>query len=168
VMVGSASLRASHGICVIFASFLIAALLLVMPLPDWLEYCRPEWMALAVIYWTMALPHRFGLIGAWLLGFFVDVLEGSLLGLNGLVLALVAYLVLSLYQRLRMFTMLQQAATVFMLVGLHQLVSFWVLIVSNQNTSPNLMFLVSALTSAVIWPLIFYFLRYLRRSFRVM
>ena len=166
-MAGPISLKASHGVWVILASFLLASLMLVMPLPSWLEYYRPEWMALAVIYWSMALPHRFGLIGAWVLGFFVDVLEGSLLGLNGLVLALVAYLAMSLYQRLRMFTMLQQASTVFMLVGLHQLVSFWVLTVSNQNTSPNLMFLLSAVTSAFIWPLVFYLLRYLRRTFRV-
>ncbi|MBN4075395.1 MAG: rod shape-determining protein MreD [SAR86 cluster bacterium] len=166
-MAGSATLRVSHGIWVVLASFLVASLMLVMPLPDWLEYYRPEWMALAVIYWAIALPHRFGLVSAWILGFFVDVLEGSLLGLNGLVLALVAYLALSLYQRLRMFTMLQQASTVFMLIGLHQLVSFWVLTVSSQNTSPNLMFLVSAVTSAIVWPLVFYLLRYLRRSFRV-
>jgi rod shape-determining protein MreC len=165
--VGSETLRASHGIWVIVASFLAASLLLVMPLPNWLEYYRPEWMALVVIYWAMALPHKIGLASAWALGFFVDVLEGSLLGLNGLVLALVTYLALSLYQRLRMFTMLQQASTVFMLVGIHQLVSFWILTVSNQNTSPNLMFLVSAVTSAIIWPIVFYILRYLRRTFRV-
>tara|TARA_R110000772_G_scaffold120071_4_gene226293 strand:- start:2707 stop:3210 length:504 start_codon:yes stop_codon:yes gene_type:complete len=166
-MAGSAILRGSHGIWVVVVSFLIAAFLLVMPLPEWLEYYRPEWMALAVIYWVMALPNRIGLLSAWVLGFFVDVLEDSLLGLNGLVLALVAYMTLSLYQRLRMFTMLQQASTVFMLIGLHQLVSFWVLTVSNQTTSPNLMFLVSALSSAIVWPLVFYILRYLRRSFRV-
>lgn len=151
----------------IIASFFVAALLLVMPLPDWLEYYRPEWVALTVIYWSMALPHKFGLISAWVLGFFVDVLEDSLLGLNGLVLALVAYMALSLYQRLRMFTMLQQASTIFILIGLHQLVSFWVLTVSNQNTSPNLMFLVSAVSSAIVWPLVFHLLRYIRRAFRV-
>ncbi len=166
-MVGTATLRASQGIWVIVASFLIASFMLVMPLPDWLEYYRPEWMAIVVIYWAIAFPHRIGLVSAWVLGFFVDVLEGSLLGLNGLVLALVTYLALSLYQRLRMFTMLQQASTIFILVGFHQLVSFWVLTVSNQNTSPNLMFLVSAVTSAIVWPLVFYLLRYLRRSFRV-
>lgn len=166
-MADTATLKASHGLWVIVVTFIIAALLLVMPLPDSMEYYRPEWVALVVIYWAMALPHRFGLISAWVLGFFVDVLEGSLLGLNGLVLSLVTYMALSLYQRLRMFTMLQQASTIFILVGLHQLVSFWVLTVSNQNTSPNLMFLISALTSAIIWPLVFYSLRYLRRSFRV-
>ena len=166
-MAGSAILRGSHGLWVVVVSFLIAALLMVLPLPEWMEYYRPEWMALAVIYWVMALPNRIGLFSAWLLGFFVDVLEDSLLGLNGLVLAMVAYMALSLYQRLRMFTMLQQASTVFMLIGIHQLVSFWVLTVSNQTTSPNLMFLVSAVSSAIVWPLLFYILRYLRRTFRV-
>lgn len=163
----SAAFRGTHGIWVIALSFVAAAFLLVLPLPESIEYYRPEWMALVLIYWVMALPHRVGLFSAWMLGFFVDVLEDSLLGLNGLVLALVAYLAMSLYRRLRMFTMLQQASTVFILVGLHQLVSFWVLTVSSQNTAPNLMFLVSAFTSALIWPLVFYTLRYLRRSFHV-
>lgn len=163
----SAVLRNTQSLWVILATFVVAALLLVLPLPGWLDYYRPEWMALVLIYWVMALPHRVGLISAWVLGFFVDVLEDSLLGLNGLVLALVAYMALSLYRRLRMFTMLQQSSTVFILVGLHQLVSFWVLTVSNQNTSPNLMFLASAFSSALVWPLVFYLLRYLRRSFNV-
>ncbi len=163
----SAAFRSTHGYWVIVVSFIVAALLLVLPLPESMAYYRPEWMALFLIYWVMALPHRVGLITAWIVGLFVDVLEDSLLGLNALVLALVAYLALSLYRRLRMFTMLQQASTIFILVGLHQLVSFWVLTVSSQNTSPNLMFLVSAFTSAVIWPLVFYSLRYLRRTLHV-
>ena len=53
---------------------------------------------------VVALPDRIGLFSAWIAGFFMDVLEGSLLGLNALALALVAYLALSLYQRMRMFT----------------------------------------------------------------
>lgn len=163
----SAVFRNTQGWWVIIATFIVAALLLVLPLPESMAYYRPEWMALFLIYWVMALPHRVGLVTAWIVGLFVDVLEDSLLGLNGLVLALVAYLALSLYRRLRMFTMLQQASSVFILVGLHQLVSFWVLTVSSQNTSPNLMFLVSAFTSALIWPLVFYSLRYLRRSLHV-
>ena len=163
----SAAFRSTHGYWVIVVSFIVAALLLVLPLPESMAYYRPEWMALFLIYWVMALPHRVGLVTAWIVGLFVDVLEDSLLGLNALVLALVAYLALSLYRRLRMFTMLQQASTIFILVGLHQLVSFWVLTVSSQNTSPNLMFLVSAFTSAVIWPLVFYSLRYLRRTLHV-
>lgn len=156
-----------HGGWVIISSFFLAGLLLVLPFPEWLEFFRPEWMALVVIYWVMALPHRVGLIAAWIAGFFVDVLSGSLLGLHAMALALVAYLTLSLYQRLRMFTAVQQSATVLILVGVHQLFSFWVLTVSNQNTPSNLTFMVSAFSSAIIWPFIFLLLRHARRYFHV-
>lgn len=157
----------SHGTWVIFVSFVLAGLLLALPSPPWLEYYRPEWAALVIIYWVMAMPHRVGLIVAWIVGFFVDVLEGSLLGLNAMALALVAYLTLSLYQRLRMFTPVQQSATVLILVGVHQLLSFWVLTASNQSTAPNLMFMLSAFSSAIVWPFVFVFLRYTRRYFQL-
>jgi len=152
---------------IIVATLLIAALFTVLPLPFWLESYRPEWVALVVIYWVIALPDRIGLFTAWITGFFMDVLEGSLLGLNALALALVAYLALSLYQRMRMFTAVQQSSTILILVGIHQLLSFWVLTANSQNTAPNLIFMISALSSAIIWPFIFLGLRYIRRSFNV-
>lgn len=152
---------------IIFATVLIAALFTVLPLPFWLESYRPEWVALVVIYWVIALPDRIGLITAWIAGFFMDVLEGSLLGLNALALALVAYLALSLYQRMRMFTAVQQSSTILILVGIHQLLSFWVLTANSQNTAPNLIFMISALSSAIIWPFVFLALRYIRRTFNV-
>ena len=157
----------SHATWVILLSFIAAAFLAMLPMPDWMDPWRPEWVPLALIYWVMALPHRVGLFSAWILGFFMDVLEGTLLGLNALALALVAYMAMSLYQRLRMFTMLQQCLTVFILVGIHQLLSFWVLTATDRTTAPNLMFMASALASAVVWPFVFVTLRHLRRSFRV-
>jgi rod shape-determining protein MreD len=160
-------LEKSHGSWVIFVSFLLAGLLLVLPLPEWLVAFRPEWVALVVIYWVMAAPHRVGMLVAWLMGFFVDVLEGSILGLNAMTLALVAYLTLSLYQRLRMFTAVQQSATILILVGVHQLLSFWVLTASNQSTAPNLLFMLSAFSSAIVWPFVFVSLRHVRRYFHV-
>lgn len=163
----TAILVRSHNTWVILLTFIIAGFLAMVPLPAWLEPYRPEWVAMTLIYWAIALPHRVGLIFAWLLGFFVDVLEGSLLGLNAVALALVAYIALNLYQRLRMFTPLQQSGTVMMLVGMHQLILFWVYTATDQSTAPNLMFLMSSLSSAVVWPFVFLVLRQLRRYFRV-
>jgi len=156
-----------HGGWIITVTFLLAALLTVLPLPEWMESYRPEWVALVVIYWVMALPDRIGLFTAWVSGFFLDVVEGSLLGMNALALALVAYLALSLYQRMRMFTAVQQSSTVLILVGIHQLLSFWVLTANSQNTAPNLIFMISALSSAIVWPFVFLGLRFLRRTFRI-
>jgi len=156
-----------HGGWIILGTLVLAALFTVLPLPLWLEAYRPEWVALVVIYWVVALPDRIGLFSAWIAGFFMDVLEGSLLGLNALALALVTYLALSLYQRMRMFTAIQQSSTILMLVGIHQLLSFWVLTANSQNTAPNLIFMISALSSAIIWPFVFLGLRYIRRTFNV-
>jgi rod shape-determining protein MreD len=156
-----------HASWFILLTIIIAGLLGIMPLPNWLEIWRPEWIAVVLVYWVIALPHRIGLFTAWTVGFFVDVLEGSLLGLNAITLTLIAYIALSLYQRLRMFTPLQQSTTILMLVGISQLLIFWVLTATGQNTPPNLMFVVSALSSALVWPLVFVLLRYGRRTLKV-
>lgn len=156
-----------NGTWFIALTLVVAGILGVMPLPAWLEIWRPEWIALVLVYWVIALPHRVGLFTAWFVGLFIDVLEGSLLGLNAIVLTLIAYVALSLYQRLRMFTPLQQSTTILMIIGVAQLLIFWALTATGQNTPQNLVFVVSAISSAIVWPLIFVLLRFGRRAFRV-
>ena len=70
-----------HGLWVIWASFLVAYLLAVVALPDWLIQARPEWVALALVYWTIALPHRIGLITALVVGVGLALGEALLDGL---------------------------------------------------------------------------------------
>ena len=107
-------------------TFLVAFVLLVVPLPDWLQWARPEWVTLTLIYWCIALPQRVGITIGLLAGLGVDVLEGSLFGQHGLALVVVAFLALILYQRLRVYSLLQQSAVVFVLVGISQLLCQWV------------------------------------------
>ena len=51
-----------QGSGVIVATFLVALLLTVVPLPDWLRPARPDWVGLVLIYWCLALPERVGVI----------------------------------------------------------------------------------------------------------
>ncbi len=157
----------ARNVWVIVMSLVFAGVLSVVPLPVWIELWRPDWVALVLIYWVIALPHRIGLISAWIVGFLIDVLEGTLLGLNAVILTMMAYIALTLYQRLRMFTPLQQSMTILMLIGTGQLIIFWIQTATGQNTADNLTFVLSALTSALLWPLIFVSLRFWRRSFHV-
>jgi rod shape-determining protein MreD len=151
----------------IVLTLVIGAILGIVPLPAWLELWRPEWVALILIYWVIALPHKVGMFSAWLAGFMIDVLEGTLLGLNAMALTLLAWIALSLYQRMRMFTPLQQSITILMLVGVQQLLIFWVLTATGQNTPRDLAFVNSAFSSALIWPVLFPLLRYWRRAWQV-
>lgn len=156
----------AQGRMVIFLSLVVALLLSIMPMPLWAQWGRPEWVAIVLLYWVMALPERVGIGIAGLAGLALDVVEGAPLGQNMFALGVVTYLVLILYQRLRMFTPLQQSAVIFVLVGLYQLLCHWVQTLIG-TPSPNLLFILPALVSAMIWPWLLIFLRFLRRHYYV-
>ena len=156
-----------HSIWVIFLSLFMAYLLAIVPLPEWAMNYRPEWVPIVLIYWVIALPYRVGIGSAFVAGLVLDVLEGSTLGVNALALVVVAYVALSLHQRMRMFSALQQSGLVLALVGLNLMLCNWLQILTGQSVPSNLMFLMAALTSAVIWPSLFQLLRQIRRSFDV-
>jgi len=145
-------------------SVALALLLSIWPLPVWAQWGRPEWVALVVVYWVIALPHRVGVGIAWLCGLLLDIVEGAPLGQNALALACVAFIAQFLYRRLRMFAGWQQAMVVFVLVGFVQLITQWVQAALGRP-APDLLFLLPALTSALIWPGLALLLRRLRRRY---
>ena len=155
-----------HGYGVILLTFLAVYVLAVLPLPQWLQWGRPEWVALALIYWCIALPHRIGIATGLVLGVGLDVLEGAVLGQNAFALVVVALLSLVLYQRLRVYSLWQQSAVVFILVGINQLVCQWVQNLEGVGAR-TVLFLLPAFSSALLWPVILHFLRSLRRTYRV-
>ncbi len=159
--------KRAHAIWVIFFSFFVAYLLAIVPFPEWAMNYRPEWVPMVLIYWVMALPDRLGIGSAWCAGLLLDILEGSTLGLNAISLVILAYVTLSLHQRMRMFTSLQQSGLIFVLVGLNLMLCHWLQIVTGQTINVSLLFLMAALTSAIIWPSLFQLLRQIRRSFDV-
>lgn len=156
----------AQGYGIILSTFLIAYVLAVIPLPAWLIWARPEWVALALVYWTIALPHRVGIATGMFLGLGLDVIEGALLGQNALALIAVALLSLVLYQRLRVYSLWQQASVVFVLVGINQLICQWVQNLQGMGAG-SLLFLLPAVTSALLWPVALHVLRGLRRRYRV-
>ncbi|WP_116368556.1 rod shape-determining protein MreD [Parahaliea mediterranea] len=155
-----------QGYWVVIVTLLVAAVLAVLPLPLWLVWLRPEWVAMVLVYWCIALPHRVGVVAALLAGVAMDLLEGALLGQNTFALAVVALLSVGLYQRLRLFSLWQQAGIVFVLIGIHQLICQWVQNLEGVGARSPL-FLLPALSSALLWPLVLTVLRSLRRHYRV-
>jgi rod shape-determining protein MreD len=144
----------------------VALTLAILPFPLWLQWGRPEWVALTLIYWAIALPERVGIATALVLGIGLDILEGAVLGQNAFGLVVVVLLSLVMYQRLRVYSLWQQSAVVFILVGINQLICQWVQNLEGMGATSTL-FLLPALSSALLWPVILHFLRGLRREYRV-
>ncbi|CAN7269940.1 rod shape-determining protein MreD [Pseudomonas sp. LjRoot71] len=150
----------------VWLTLALALLLSVASMPKFMELGRPLWLALFLTYWVLALPHRVGMTTAWALGLLADVLNGTLLGQNALILTLITFLVLTLHQRLRMFPMWQQSTVLLVVFGLAQLVQLWLNALTGSRP-PTLAFVLPALVSALLWPWVCAILRGLHQRIGV-
>ncbi|MFQ6371846.1 rod shape-determining protein MreD [Shewanella sp. YIC-542] len=156
----------TRGTLVVWFSMLLGLLFQLMPVPELVEAFRPDWLLLVVIYWSMALPHRYNILTAWLLGTVLDVLLGSYLGIRSLTFSLVIYIVVLNYQKLRNFSVWQQALIIAFLLALYHLVLYWMQFIIFHSEF-HLEQLLPVVSGMVIWPWIYWLLRRLRRSYKV-
>ena len=148
---------------VIYLSLLVALVLMIMPLPEWAQIYRPNWIALTLIYWSMALPKRVGLWYAFFTGIILDTSLGTLLGQHTLPLIIIIYINLNLYLRIRVLALAQQAIYIFALLLIDQVIVAWVEGILGRPT-PVLTFLAAPFIGMLIWPWVFVVLRDIRRK----
>ncbi len=148
---------------VIYLSLVLGIVLMILPLPDWAQIYRPNWVALVLIYWSMALPKRVGLWFAFFTGLVLDSAQGTLLGQHALALVIVVYFNLNFYQQVRVLALIQQAIYVFSLLLINQVVLAWVEGILGRST-PLLAFFAAPLIGMLIWPWVFVMLRDVRRK----
>jgi len=150
---------------VVLPTMLLALMLVMVPLPEWAQIFRPDWLTLFLIYWVMAIPERLGIVFAWVFGLLLDVTQGAILGQHAIGLVMVAFIVQIQYQRIRVFSLLQQALVVFVLLMLKQLLVLWVSGIVGQAPEDIIRYFLPSVVGAVIWPWLFVLLRDIRRRF---
>ncbi len=145
-------------------TIIVAFMLAIMPLPDWMVEFRPDWVTLVLIYWAMALPTRIGVTMAWLAGLLLDVSYGTLMGQHAIGMVLVIYVIHLQHQRLRVASLLQQAIVIFFLLLLKQLLTLWVNGMLG-HAPDSWTYFMPTITSTLLWPWVYLILRDLRRKF---
>ncbi len=144
----------------------VAMVLRVMSLFPAMDIFNPDWVVLVLIYWSVALPERFGVFTAWSVGLLTDVLTGRLLGQYGLIYALVCYFSINEHRRLRQFPIVQQCLWVLCCLLASQCVTFGLESMRAGNRLP-LEFWYPVLSGTLAWPLVFIVLRYIRVMARI-
>jgi len=134
-------------------TLLLALIVQVIPLPPWLALPRPSFLALVVVYWSIFAPHAGGIFAAWTVGLALDVFKGEVLGQNALALALVAYIAMSLHQRLRNQTLVQQSLFVFAVLTLNEFVVWGIEGWSNHVGGTPWRW-IQPMVGAMLWPFI--------------
>jgi len=133
------------------------------------QMLKPTFVLLTLIYWNMALPDRIGIMAALSFGIFVDLIEGSLLGLHGVLFILITYVCQRYFYQFRVAPLWQQSFILFFLFILYKQVFALDLSNTNQDITnlSDISFLFSsflfALFSALIWSPLYLILRYYRR-----
>jgi len=151
---------------VIGLSFLVAFLLTLVPMPEWAERLRPQWVAIVLIYWCMALPERVNVGTAWLLGLFMDVAHGTLLGQHALALSIVGFVAVIMHSRLRVLPLWQQSGTVFLLLLVNALIVHWIDGFTGHPPT-DWRYLLPPVAGTIMWPWCFVMLRDVRRRLSV-
>lgn len=146
----------------IILTLIIAMMLMLMPLPDWAQAYRPEWLMLVIIYWCMALPDKVGVGIAWTLGLFVDVVQGALLGQHALGFAITAYIAIRFHQRVRNYPLHQQSLFVGMILLPYMSISLWILGILGEDPK-SWFYWAPILTSVLIWPWVYLVMRAVRK-----
>jgi len=154
----------SSGTLVIILSFSAAMVMNILPLPEAINNYKPDWVALVLIYWVMAVPNRVGVFTGWIVGLFVDVLYGSLFGIYAMTFALIAYLIQMTYHRLRLFPRWKQSINVTVVIGIHMLL---VLVLRGfvGSVPSDYHYWMPLIGAIIFWPWVFVILRDVRRRF---
>ena len=151
---------------IISLSLIIALVMQIMPMPIQADVYRPDWVLLVLAYWTMALPNRVNVGVAFICGLAMDILLGTALGIHSFALSIAIYVLAANYQRLRNYSVWQQAIVIALLGALYHLVLFWL-----QHLITGIYFqfdyLWPVLISMLIWPWAFWLLRRTRRRLKV-
>ncbi len=149
---------------VITFSLLLSIVLTVSTFP--LGYFAPDWIHLFLIYWILATPASIGLFTTWIIGLLVDVVLGSTLGVNALVYSLIGYFIFKSYMIIRYLTVLQQGILILILLLVKVTLILWIDdIMGTSNYTTSLYW--TPVISAFTWPLVYYFLRNIRRRYNI-
>ncbi|WP_434997594.1 rod shape-determining protein MreD [Vibrio scophthalmi] len=155
-----------RGKMVIIASFIIALTLQTIPWPGVLDVLRPSWLLLVTCYWVLALPHRVNVGTALILGLLWDLLLGSTLGIRGMMMAILIYIVALNFLVIRNMALWQQAMVIgFLSIALEVMIFFGEYLI--QDIAFNPMSLWAGLINCILWPWMFLLMRRVRRRWHV-
>lgn len=129
---------------------------------------KPLLTLLVLIYWNMALPDKVGIFEALFFGLIMDLLNGSVLGLHGILFVLITYICQRFFYQFRVSPLWQQSVILFFLFFIFKMAFsfdyFNVRLGLNVSDGSYLTntFLFS-LVSSLFWTPTFFLLRKLRR-----
>lgn len=137
----------------IYCTAIIALMLTVVPLPNYVAVLRPVFVAVVVLYWSTMAPHAGGILLGFVFGLALDVLKGVQLGQHALAMSFITFLAIRLHLLTRAKPLFQQALLAMVALALYETVLWAVDGFSGRHMNSPTRW-AHAVTGALIWPIV--------------
>jgi len=129
---------------------LVAALLLDM-LPLGRQAWMPDFLALALVFWSVHQPLRVGVGAAFVFGLAMDVHQAGLLGQHALSYTVLSYFAITIHRRLLWFSVPTQALQVLPLFLAAHAIALLLRLIGG-GLFPGWSLVLAPLLEALLWP----------------
>jgi rod shape-determining protein MreD len=133
-----------------WGSLLVALLLNMLPFGrvTWV----PDFVALALVFWSVHQPNRVGMGSAFFMGLLVDVHQSAMLGQHALSYTLLSFFALIIHRRLVWFNVFSQAVQILPLFVVAHLLQIIIRLLAG-GVFPGYWIALAPVLEAALWPL---------------
>jgi len=134
-----------------WGSLVVALMLSMLPLGRiaWL----PDFVALALVFWSIHQPHRVGMGSAFVMGLLVDVHQSAMLGQHALTYTLLCFMALIVHRRLVWFSVFSQAVQIFPMFAIAHALELLVRLIAG-GVFPGYDIMLAPVIEAALWPIV--------------
>lgn len=132
----------------IYVSLMIALVLNLIPLGRLPGI--PDWVALALVFWSIHQPLRVGMGAGFCFGLLMDVANGNVMGQHAMAYVVLAFAAGGLSRRILWFPLGQQALHILPLLLGTQLVMLLVRLLTGAEF-PGLLYFLSSFVAILLW-----------------
>jgi rod shape-determining protein MreD len=147
-------MRAQRPYIFLVKTTLFALIVSALPVPEMIVDVAPFWMLLFFTYWLTYFGAKGQFFIALILGVFIDVLYGDILGQNALSLILSGAYIIKVKQSFAISNITTQQIYILIAASIYLGVLLLVHGLSAQSFHFNYYLLFTPLTSALFWPVI--------------
>lgn len=147
----------------VIISLLFALMMNLFPLPEKIHLWRPDFVALALLFWCTWSPRHVGIGVSFFFGLLMDVADATVLGQHALFYTMLAFGADTFRRRVLSFPLWQQSIYVAMLMFACAILVFVVRMMSG-GVPPSSAFFIMPMLSAILWPIVRFVLQWPQRK----
>ena len=136
----------------IYSSFLVGGILMLLRLPAGFDLTQPLWLVLILLYWALMTPQYVNVGVAMLMGFVFDIVYNTAIGEHALALIAIVFFVNKLQHKIMLFSLgsWQMSLVIWGVIMCYQLLLLFIQLYLGEYFSVMRVF-GGAVLSALIW-----------------